>query len=62
MTAIGTEAFIGTDAIAVVIPPSVNEIDGNPFGSGVWFIYGQPGSYAESYARDNGFTFFPITD
>ena len=62
LAAIGAEAFIGTDAIAVVIPPSVNEIDGNPFGSGVWFIYGQPGSYAESYARDNGFTFFPITD
>ena len=62
LTTIGAEAFIGTDAIAVVIPPSVTEIDGNPFGSGVWFIYGQPGSYAETYARENNFIFMPTTD
>ena len=62
LTFIGEDAFIGANAIAVVIPAGVTGIEGNPFGTSVWYIYGWPGTYAETFAGEYGYTFFSMTD
>ena len=65
LTAIEGEAFQGIKAIAVVIPKNIQSISGNPFaGSSVQFIYGFPGTPAETLAQDylSQFRFVPLTD
>ena len=65
LTAIEEEAFQGIKAIAVVIPKNIQSISGNPFaGSSVQFIYGFPGTPAETLAQDypSQFRFVPLTD
>jgi hypothetical protein len=58
------EAFADTMALAVIIPPSVAEIDGDPFAnSSVQWIYGLRGSPAETYVLEHpGMTFVPVTE
>ena len=65
LTAIEADAFYGISAQAVVIPKSVTSISGNPFaGSAVQYIYGFPGTAAETLARNYPaqFTFIAMTD
>ena len=64
LTTIEDEAFSGIAAEAVLIPDSVTSISGNPFaGSSVRYIYGAPGSAAETLAATTeGLTFVPIDD
>ena len=58
LTAIEAEAFAGTLAEAVVIPETVTDIDPTAFdGSAVVYIYGEPGSAAEDFAREHGLGF-----
>ena len=63
LTTIEAEAFSGIAAEAVLIPASVTVIQGNPFSdSSVHYIYGLPGTAAESFARLNGYIFVPVRD
>ena len=63
LTTIEEDAFQGISAVSVQIPASVTSISGNPFaGSGVVFIYGVPGTAAETFASAYGYTFVPVTD
>ncbi len=65
LTGIESEAFAGIAAQAVVIPKSIQSISGNPFaGSAVRYVYGFPGTAAESLAQNHPaqFTFLPLTD
>ncbi len=63
LTEIGSEAFTGVAAEAVRIPASVAAIEGDPFaGSRVRFVYGTPGSAAQSFAEANGYIFVPVGD
>ncbi len=63
MTAIEADAFQGIAAQAVVIPKNVTTISGNPFAdSSVRYIFGFPGSAAQTLAESYGFTFVPIDD
>ena len=63
LTEIDADAFQGIAAEAVIIPPTVTSINGNPFaGSSVQYIYGYPGSAAETLARNNSFIFVTIDD
>ena len=60
LTTIEAEAFSGIAAEAVRIPASVTDIQGNPFaGSDVQYIYGTPGTAAETFAKSNGYIFVP---
>ena len=60
LTAIEEEAFSGIAAEAVLIPANVNSISGDPFrGSQVRYIYGTPGTAAETFAKANGYIFVP---
>ena len=62
LTAIQADAFRNIAAESVRIPAGVTSISGDPFaGSGVKYIYGTPGSRAESFARDYGYVFVPYT-
>ena len=61
LTSIEAEAFSGIAAEAVLIPDTVTAIEGDPFaGSRVKFIYGAPGSAAETFANGNGYLFVPV--
>ena len=61
LTAIEADAFQGIAATAVRIPASVTTIEGDPFsGSQVQFIYGTPGTAAETFANANGYTFVSV--
>ena len=65
LTDIESEAFSGIAAQAVVIPKNIRSISGNPFaGSAVQYIYGFPGTAAETLARNYPaqFTFIAMTD
>ena len=65
LTDIESEAFSGIAAQAVVIPKNIRSISGNPFaGSAVQYIYGFPGTMAETLAQNYPaqFTFLPLTD
>ena len=58
---IESEAFCGIPAEAVIVPSSVTGIAYDAFrNSGVRYIYGFPGTRAESFANDYEFTFVPI--
>ena len=60
---IESEAFYGIPAEAVIIPASVNSIAYDAFHhSGVQYIYGFPGTRAESFADAYGYTFVPISN
>ena len=60
LQSIDSEAFIGTDADAFIIPVTVIRIGENAFDDVV--IYGFVGSYAEIYAKENDLVFYPITE
>ena len=61
LTAIEAYAFQGIAAEAVLIPASVTAIEGNPFAlSQVQYIFGTPGTAAETFANSNGYTFMPV--
>ena len=63
LTDLEAEAFSGIAAESVRIPAGVTSISGDPFaGSGVLFIYGTPGSAAETFANTYSYIFVPITD
>lgn len=64
LTTIEADAFQNIAAVSVQIPASVTGISGNPFaGSAVRYIYGVPGSAAETFANTyDGYTFVPITE
>ena len=65
LTSIEQDAFQGIAAEAVVIPKNIQTISGNPFAeSGVLYIYGFPGTAAETLAQSDPirFMFFPLTD
>ena len=63
LTAIEEDAFSGTDAEAAVIPKNVVSITGDPFGgNGMRYIYGHPGTAAETFALNCGYTFVAIDD
>lgn len=61
VTAIPTGMFREcSNLYEIVIPPEVREIGRRVFSrSNTIIIYGQPGSYAEQYAKDNGMFFKP---
>ena len=60
---IESEAFYGIPAEAVIIPATVNSIAYDAFHhSGVQYIYGFPGTRAESFADAYGYTFVPISN
>ena len=60
LTTIEADAFQGIAAEAVRIPASATDIQGNPFaGSDVQYIYGTPGTAAETFAKSNGYIFVP---
>ena len=65
LTAIEEQAFMGVTAQAVIIPNTVTAIDESAFeGSAVLYIYGYPGSAAETFAASHPswFIFVPIDD
>lgn len=65
LTAIEADAFSGVAAQAVVIPKNIQSISGDPFeGSAVRYIYGFPGTAAETLARNYParYTFISLTD
>ena len=65
LKSIEADAFSGVSAEAVVIPKSIQTITGNPFaGSEVLYIYGFPGTAAQTLAESDPirFMFFPLTD
>lgn len=61
LTAVETEAFLSTNADAVVIPATVTSIGNNAFNTDI-AIYGYSGTAAETYAVKNNMTFIPLTD
>lgn len=63
VTGIGKNAFAGCPALtSVTIPASVTSIDASAFRSELKTIYGVPGSYAETYAKQNGYAFKNVKD
>ena len=61
LTAIEEDAFQGISAVAVQIPAGVTNIAGNPFAdSTVRYIYGVPGTAAQTFADTYGYTFVPV--
>jgi len=61
LTTIGDEAFADCVALkTITIPESVTSIGANVFGS-LETINGVAGSYAETYATENGYTFVALT-
>ncbi|MBQ1312038.1 MAG: InlB B-repeat-containing protein [Blautia sp.] len=63
LTDIESEAFSGIPAKAVIVPDSVTAIAYDAFRlSGVEYIYGFPGSAAETFADTYDYIFVPIDD
>ena len=63
LTAIESEAFSGISAVAVHIPGSVTNIDGDPFaGSAVRYIWGIPGTAAQTFADAKEYIFIPVSE
>ena len=61
LTAIEADAFQGIAAEAALIPASVTDIEGNPFaGSQVQYIFGTPGTVAETFANAKGYIFVSV--
>ena len=61
LTTIESEAFLGTKVKSIFIPSNVNEIGENAFNLGTLF-YVKKGSYAETWASENGYTFVQISN
>lgn len=62
-TSIGTSAFYGcTNLKKVTIPSTITNLSGNPFSyaSSKLVIYGQAGSYAETFAKQYNYAFVAI--
>ncbi|MBR4501845.1 MAG: leucine-rich repeat protein [Clostridia bacterium] len=60
VTDIGARAFADAPALRqIYIPSNVTSIAGNAFENDNVMIFGQPGTYAESYAADHGIPFVP---
>lgn len=59
LTEIGEDAFLDTAAEAAVIPATVTAITGNPFGSGLRYIYGFGGA-AKELAETYGYVWVLI--
>ncbi len=59
VTSLGLAAFTGNrNLYAVEVPKSVERIDATAFDSDEWLtIYGEKGSYAETFAKENGIPF-----
>ena len=63
LRSVESEAFAGIPAEAVIVLRTVTGIAHDAFyASGVRYIYGFPGSAAETYAESYGFAFIPIDD
>ena len=63
LTTIESEAFRDISALTVVIPKNVQTIASNAFeDSDVMYVYGFPGTAAETWADGNALTFFSLTD
>ncbi len=61
LTAIESEAFAGIAAESVFIPYTVTSIAEDAFeGSAIHIIHGFPGTAAETFANEHGFTFVGI--
>lgn len=62
MQSVGEEAFAGSAALLYIyIPESVTDIADSAFdGLNALYIYGVPGSRAETYAGEKGFTFVAL--
>ena len=58
-TAIDAEAFLHIKAKSVLIPNTVKSIGENAFNTGT-IIYGEKGSYGQTWANENGFAFVSI--
>lgn len=64
LTTINGYVFYGCRSLTeIIIPSSVTSIDTSAFmGSHLAAVYGVPGSYAETYANENGYEFIDINE
>ena len=63
LTTIEAEAFAGVHAAAVRIPGGVTRIVGNPFAGGeLSYVFGAPGSAAQTFANTYMYIFVPVAD
>ena len=61
VTSIPARAFAGcAQLVMVYIPASVTQIASDAFDQPVLRVYGPPGSAAEQYAKEKGYTFISV--
>lgn len=59
---IGERAFAESSIVRINLPESVTSIADNAFADCVLTIYGESGSYAQTYAKENGIPFVSADD